>query len=116
MPSILGELRFHFSIASLLSYCNSDGLVDTIAGASCFQPTPESLMLMRRSLVVICRAIGAGVVLTVGLFSSAQFVGGNPQSVEERVDDLLAKMTLDEKIDLISGDTPFRTHSISRLN
>ena len=73
-------------------------------------------MFTLRSLVVICRATAAGALLTVGLFSSAQLIGGNPQSVEKRVDDLVAKMTLDEKIDLISGDTPFRTHPIPRLN
>jgi beta-glucosidase len=73
-------------------------------------------MLMCRSLVVICHAIAAGVLITAGLFCSAQQANGNPQSVEKRVDDLLAKVTLDEKIDLISGDTPFRTHSIPRLN
>jgi hypothetical protein len=32
------------------------------------------------------------------------------------VNDLLERMTTDEKIDLISGDTPFRTHAIARLN
>ena len=36
--------------------------------------------------------------------------------MEARVNDLLERMTTDEKIDLISGDTPFRTHAIARLN
>jgi beta-glucosidase len=65
---------------------------------------------------VMCRHfIAAAALLSTSLFASAQFVGNNPQAVEKRVDDLLAKMTLDEKIDLISGDTPFRTHPIPRL-
>jgi beta-glucosidase len=73
-------------------------------------------MFMLRSLAVICRAIVAGVLLTGGFFSSAQLVGSNPPSVEKRVDRILAKMTLDEKIDLIGGDTPFRTHPNPRLS
>jgi beta-glucosidase len=36
-------------------------------------------------------------------------------AIEGRVDALVAKMTLEEKIDLIGGDTPFRTHAIPRL-
>jgi beta-glucosidase len=73
-------------------------------------------MCMRRSLAVISRTIAAGALFTASIFSSAQFVGNDPQAVEKRVNDLLAKMTLDEKIDLISGDTPFRTHPIPRLD
>jgi beta-glucosidase len=37
-------------------------------------------------------------------------------AIETRVNDLLERMTTDEKIDLINGDTPFRTHAIARLN
>jgi hypothetical protein len=33
--------------------------------------------------------------------------------VEKRVNDLVSQMTLDEKIDLIGGDTPFRTHPVA---
>jgi beta-glucosidase len=73
-------------------------------------------MLMRNPHVITCRALVAAVLLSTSLLASAQFVGNNPEAVEKRVDDLLAKMTLDEKIDLISGDTPFRTHPIPRLN
>jgi beta-glucosidase len=73
-------------------------------------------MLIHRCLAVTCRTIATGAILATSLFSSAQFVGSNPQAVEKRVDDLVANMTLDEKIDLISGDTPFRTHPIPRLN
>jgi beta-glucosidase len=65
---------------------------------------------------VTCRLLVAVAFLSTSVFVSAQFVGNNPQGVEKRVDDLLAKMTLEEKIDLISGDTPFRTHPIPRLN
>src|SRR5258705_3819326 len=65
---------------------------------------------------ITCRFLIVVAFLSTIGFVSAQFVGNNPQAVEKRVDDLLAKMTLDEKIDLISGDTPFRTHPIPRLN
>jgi beta-glucosidase len=71
---------------------------------------------MCRPNAIICRLLVAVAFLSTSLFVSAQFVGNNPQAVEKRVDDLLAKMTLDEKIDLIGGDTPFRTHPIPRLN
>lgn len=73
-------------------------------------------MLIHRCLAVTCRSIAAGAILATSLLSSAQFVGNNPQAVEKRVDDLVANMTLDEKIALIGGDTPFRTHPISRLD
>ena len=36
-------------------------------------------------------------------------------AVESRVDGLVKQMTLDEKIELIGGYTPFRTHPIDRL-
>ncbi|WP_433984097.1 glycoside hydrolase family 3 N-terminal domain-containing protein [Tunturiibacter empetritectus] len=71
---------------------------------------------MRNRPFFTCSAIVVGALFLTSLSSSAQFVGNNPQAVDKRVDDLLAKMTLDEKIDLIGGDTPFRTHSIPRLD
>ena len=73
-------------------------------------------MFMRNWSASTCRALVAGAFFLTSFFSSAQFVGNSPQGVDKRVDDLLAKMTLDEKIDLIGGDTPFRTHPIPRLN
>ena len=39
----------------------------------------------------------------------------NTAAIDERVTALLGKMTLAEKIDLLSGDTPFRTHPVPRL-
>lgn len=72
-------------------------------------------MPMYRPNAITCRLLAAAL-LSTSVFASGQFVGNNPQAVEKRVDDLLAKMTLDEEIDLISGDTPFRTHPIPRLN
>lgn len=39
----------------------------------------------------------------------------SPANVEERVNHLLARMTLDEKIELIGGVTNFGTHAIPRL-
>jgi beta-glucosidase len=73
-------------------------------------------MFTRRSLVAACRIASAGILFIASVFCSAQFVGSDPQATEKRVDALLAKMTLDEKLDLLSGDTPFRTHPIPRLN
>lgn len=37
-------------------------------------------------------------------------------AIEHRVDEILSKMTQEEKLELLSGDTPFRTHPIPRLN
>jgi beta-glucosidase len=61
---------------------------------------------------IICRLLVAVVLLSTSVFVSAQFVGNNPQAVEKRVDDLLAKMTLEEKlissaVILRSGPIPF---------
>lgn len=72
-------------------------------------------MSTRFSFVLGRRALVSGVFFTSSLFSFAQFVGSNPAAVDQRVEDLLSKMTRDEKIDLIGGDTPFRTHAIERL-
>ncbi len=73
-------------------------------------------MCTRRPFFVGCRIILTGILLAAALSSSAQFVRNDPQAIEKRVDDLVSKMTLDEKIELIGGDTPFRTHAIPRLN
>jgi beta-glucosidase len=65
----------------------------------------------------ITRYVAFAVILLTGAFAGfAQFTGSDPQTTEKRVDNLLAKMTLDEKLDLLGGDTPFRTHAIPRLN
>ena len=71
--------------------------------------------MLMRSFSATCRTIATGAILIASLSCSAQFVGHDPQAVNQRVDDLVAKMTLDEKIELIGGDTPFRTHPIPRL-
>jgi beta-glucosidase len=64
----------------------------------------------------VCAAILAAASC---LAQTTQTTQAAPDSLdpaaEARVSALLAKMTLDEKIDLISGDTPFRTHPIPRL-
>ncbi|MBV8437932.1 MAG: glycoside hydrolase family 3 C-terminal domain-containing protein [Silvibacterium sp.] len=73
-------------------------------------------MPLSSSLAVTCRMVAAGVLLSTCLTSFAQFVGNDPQAAEKRADDLVSKMTLEEKIELIGGDTPFRTHPIPRLN
>src|SRR6202034_2209195 len=62
-----------------------------------------------------CRNVIACALLLTAVHSSAQFVGNNPAAVEKRVNELVGAMTLDEKIDLINGDTPFRTHPVPRL-
>ena len=64
---------------------------------------------VRRSLLV-----AAFLLISVSAF--AQFVGNHAAAVEKRVDELVGAMTLDEKIDLLSGDTPFRTHPVPRLH
>src|SRR5271156_4802894 len=72
-------------------------------------------MFMRKCPALTYRAIVVGALLLTSLPSFAQFVGNNPQATEKRVDDLLAKMTLDEKLAILGGDTPFRTLAIPRL-
>jgi beta-glucosidase len=64
---------------------------------------------------VICRNVLACSLLLAAVHASAQFIGNNPAAVERRVNELVGAMTLDEKIDLINGDTPFRTHPVPRL-
>jgi beta-glucosidase len=66
-------------------------------------------------LSVVCRNVLACSLLLAGFHASAQFVGNNSAAVDKRVNELVGAMTLDEKIDLISGDTPFRTHPVPRL-
>jgi beta-glucosidase len=72
-------------------------------------------MSFLRSLVSGRRSLIAMALLSASIYSSAQFVGTDPAVVERRVDELLGKMTLEEKIDLIGGETPFRTHPVARL-
>ncbi len=57
-----------------------------------------------------------GALLLAGVFVFAQAVASDAGAVEKRVNELVAAMTLDEKIDLLSGDTPFRTHAVPRLH
>ncbi|MGA3091560.1 MAG: glycoside hydrolase family 3 C-terminal domain-containing protein [Terriglobales bacterium] len=63
----------------------------------------------------VCRNALACSLLLTSVHASAQFVGHDPAAVDKRVNELVGKMTLEEKIDLISGDTPFRTHPVPRL-
>jgi beta-glucosidase len=72
-------------------------------------------MFMRRSIFLARSLAAVGILALACLPISAQPAVSDPQAVEKRVDDLLAKMTIEEKIDLIGGDTPFRTHAIPRL-
>jgi beta-glucosidase len=64
--------------------------------------------------------VGFRFVLTLALVANPQFgltqlAGNNAAVVEKRVDGLLGQMTLEEKVELLSGETPFRTHAIARL-
>ena len=61
-------------------------------------------------LLIACTTMLAGVR------AHAQWAGADPAAVDKRVDQLLGQLTLEEKIDLLSGDTPFRTHAIPRLH
>ncbi len=62
------------------------------------------------------RIIVASVcLLLTTVAATAQFVGNDPAAIDKRVNDIVAKMTLDEKIEILGGDTPFRTHAIPRL-
>ena len=72
-----------------------------------------SVTIAMSRMVLVCLLLMIGLMTGV---SSAQFIGNDSAAVEKRVDDLVGKMTLDEKIDLINGDTPFRTHAVPRLN
>src|ERR1700731_1167868 len=76
-------------------------------------------MFMRHPLAATSRVVITATLLMTSLTAFAQFTTSNPsdpKAVETRVDDLVSKMTLDEKIDLIGGDTPFRKHAIERLH
>ncbi|MFZ0686360.1 MAG: glycoside hydrolase family 3 C-terminal domain-containing protein [Terriglobales bacterium] len=57
-----------------------------------------------------------GALLLAGVSVFAQAGASDAGAVEKRVNELVAAMTLDEKIDLLSGDTPFRTHAVPRLH
>jgi len=70
----------------------------------------------RRRLKAACSLFAAISLFVICVASSGQTVEFNSPAIEKRVDDLVAKMTLEEKIDLIGGDTPFRTYSIPKLN
>jgi beta-glucosidase len=55
-------------------------------------------------------------IVTVIMFSCSSIYKNSSKPVEDRVQDLLGKMTLDEKILMLGGDTTgFDTHTIERL-
>ena len=68
-----------------------------------------------QALAAIRRGLSAAVVFLLAIPASAQTIDYSAPQIDQRVDGILGKMTLDEKIDMLSGDTPFRTHSVSRL-
>jgi beta-glucosidase len=71
------------------------------------------------SLRTLRRVLSLGCILLTCASGWGQFVSSDAAAdaaaKEKRVNDLLSRMTLDEKIDLLAGDTPFRTHAIPRL-
>jgi beta-glucosidase len=73
-------------------------------------------MFMRQPLAATSRVMITATLLMTSIVAYGQITVSNQQAVDQRADDLVKKMTLDEKIELIGGDTPFRTHPISRLN
>src|SRR6202522_3115571 len=62
-----------------------------------------------------CSVLGC-TLLATSIQASGQFVGNDSVAVDKRVNQLIGEMTLDEKIDLTSGDTPLRRHPVPRLN
>ncbi|MGA7925995.1 MAG: hypothetical protein WCA20_08365, partial [Candidatus Sulfotelmatobacter sp.] len=72
-------------------------------------------MRLNAIFVFCCSVLGCSLLMT-SVQASGQFVGNDSAAVDERVNQLIGEMTLDEKIDLISGDTPFRTHPVPHLN
>jgi beta-glucosidase len=73
-------------------------------------------MFMRQPLAATSRVVITATLLMTSIVAYGQITVSNQQAVDQRVDALVKKMTLDEKIELIGGDTPFRTHPIPRLN
>ncbi len=63
---------------------------------------------IRRPIAVVC-------LLLASTMGWGQFVTSNTVANEKRVDEIISRMTLEEKITLIGGDNPFRTHAIPRL-
>ena len=57
-----------------------------------------------------------GALLLTSVSAVAQFVANDAAAVDKRVNEFVRAMTLDEKIDLLGGDTPFRTHRVPRLH
>ena len=65
---------------------------------------------------VAVRRLGAGFALLLFVFARAVAQTTPPTNdVERRVDSLLSKMTLEEKIEMIGGLNDFDTRPISRL-
>ena len=62
------------------------------------------------------RSLLVGALLLTSVSALAQFVANDAAVVDKRVNELVGAMTIDEKIDLLSGDTPFRTHPVTRLH
>ncbi|MGD0743714.1 MAG: glycoside hydrolase family 3 C-terminal domain-containing protein [Verrucomicrobiota bacterium] len=66
---------------------------------------------MKSYLLSLCLAAGASVI---GAESPAPYLDPN-QPLETRVDDLLSRLTLEEKVSLVHGNSTFTTAAIPRL-
>ena len=83
-------------------------VVPFLEGEKVTMPT-NSVPCVRRSFLV-------GVLLVTTISTFAQFVANDAAAIDKRVNKLVDAMTIDEKIDLLGGDTPFRTHPVPRLH
>jgi beta-glucosidase len=72
--------------------------------------------MLKKSALFLSRCLLVLALLIAAHTAQAQFGGADSAAIEKRVDGLVSAMTIEEKIDLIAGDTPFRTHPVPRLN
>ena len=66
--------------------------------------------------IFLTMSLGIGLLFPCKLHAQSQYPFQNTTlSTEERVDDLIKRMTLEEKIDLLSGYNDFYLHPCERL-
>ena len=76
----------------------------------------DNVMMPLNPIPCVRRSLLVGALLLASISTFAQFVANDAAAVDKRVNELVGAMTLDEKIDLLGGDTPFRTHPVPRLH
>ena len=79
--------------------------------AGCRSALVVGLLVSLPALGQAAVSSGPGAILPVG-----PGAGHLNPGVEQRISGLLGQMTLDEKIDLIGGQNPFRMHGVERLH